>query len=120
MFDFLMSDAMAQAATAGAKQNPVMQFVPLIMIGVIFYFLILRPQKKRMDQEQNFNKGLTKGDEVYTKSGIIGKITGLTDKVVTLEVSEGVKVKFVRAQVQGKADALFAKAETKATPIKAK
>lgn len=110
MFDFLFATAQAQEAAAGAP-NPIMQFAPFIFIFIIFYFLMIKPQKKRLEQEQAMLSSLNKGDEVYTKSGIIGTITGLTEKIVTLEVSEGVKMKILRAQVGGPAQKLFEKTE---------
>lgn len=113
MFDLLVdflfgSVAMAQeAAAAGPKQNAFGGLFPIVAIFAIFYFLMLRPQKKRMDEEQKMNAALKKGDEVYTKSGVIGTITGLTEKVVTLEVSEGVKMKFLRSYVGGSTEKIF-------------
>jgi len=97
---FLQS-ANSFAEGAAAAQNPMMQFLPLILVFVIFYFLMLRPQKKKFEEEQAMLSKLQKGDEIYTKSGMIGTIHGLTEKVVTLETAEGVKFKFLRSQVGG-------------------
>lgn len=94
------TSAFAQTADAAA-QNPLMQFLPLVVVFVIFYFLMIRPQKKKFEQEQALLEKLAKGDEVYTKSGLIGTIYGITDTVVTLEVSEGVKLKVLKSQVAG-------------------
>jgi len=94
------TSAFAQAQTA-ANANPMLQFLPLVAVFVLFYFLMLRPQKKKMEEEQVMLSALQKGDEVYTKSGFIGTIYGLTDKVVTLEATEGVKFKVLRSQVGG-------------------
>lgn len=88
-------------AAAGQAQSPLMQFLPLVVVFVIFYFLMIRPQKKKYDQEQALLKELTKGDEIYTKSGLIGTIYGMTDTVVTLEVSEGVRFKVLKSQIGG-------------------
>lgn len=94
--------AHADGAPAAASQaNPIMQFVPLLVVFGIFYFLMLRPQKKKFEEEQDMLSKLQKGDEVYTKSGIIGTIYGLTEKIVTLETSENVKIKFLRSQIGG-------------------
>ena len=84
-------------------------FVPFILIFAIFYFLMIRPQKKRLQEEQNMLNALGKGDEIFTKSGILGKITGISDKVVTLEVADGVMLKVLRAQIGGLARKLFNK-----------
>jgi preprotein translocase subunit YajC len=105
----LIATAHAQAATAttAAAPNPIMQFVPFILVFVVFYFLMIRPQKKRLEAEQKLITQLTKGDEIYTKSGVIGVITGLTEKIVTIEISEGVKMKVIRSQIGGLANKLF-------------
>jgi preprotein translocase subunit YajC len=96
----------AFAQDAGG-QNPIMTFVPFILMFFVFYFLMIRPQKKKMELEQTFNSAMKKGDEVYTKSGAFGKIQGLNEKVVTLEISEGVKVKYLRSQIAGSAKNIF-------------
>jgi preprotein translocase subunit YajC len=112
MFDLFMSDAMAQGAAAGAtQQSPFVQFVPFVLIFLVMYFLMIRPQKKRMQEEQSFISKLSHGDEVYTKSGILGKITGIADKVVTLEVENGAKMKVLKTHIGGSSSALFAEAK---------
>ncbi len=68
---------------------------------------MIRPQKKKLEDEAKFNSALKKGDEVYMKSGMIGTIYGLTDRIVTLEVSEGTKMKFLRSQVGGATKNIF-------------
>lgn len=110
MFDLFIASAHAQEA-AGGQQNIMMSFLPFILIFAIFYFLMIRPQKKRLEEEQSMINSLSKGDEVYTKSGILGKIVGLTDKVITLEVNDGVKLKVLRSQVGGLVEKLFEKKE---------
>lgn len=110
MLDFFMSSAHAQEAAA-QQQSILMSFLPFILIFAIFYFLMIRPQKKKLEEEQAMINSLSKGDEVYTKSGILGKIVGLTDKVITLEVGDGVKFKILRAQVGGLAEKIFEKKE---------
>tara|TARA_Y100000385_G_C12848341_1_gene531888 strand:+ start:264 stop:608 length:345 start_codon:yes stop_codon:yes gene_type:complete len=106
MLGLLISNAHAQAAAAPA-QSPLMSFVPLVLVFFVFYFLMIKPQKKKMQEEQKFIANMQKGQEVYTKSGMIGKIHGLTDKIVTLEIEGGTKIKFLRNQVAGSAKALF-------------
>jgi preprotein translocase subunit YajC len=110
LIDLFVPVAHAQEAAQGAP-NPLVQFAPLLIVFGIFYFLMIRPQKKRLDEEKKMIDQLSKGDEIYTKSGIIGKITGLTEKIMTLEVSDGVKVKVLRSQVGGPAQSLFEKKE---------
>ena len=104
----ILSSAYAQEAAAGQPtQNPLMSFLPFLVIFFIFYFLMIKPQKKKMEEEQAMINSIGKGDEIYTKSGIIGTITGITDKIVTLEVSDGVKMKVVKNQIGGLAKKLF-------------
>ncbi len=98
---FLSTNAFAQAPAAAPAQNPLMQFLPLVVVFIIFYFLMIRPQKKKFEEEQALLEKLSKGDEIYTKSGIIGTVYGLTDTVVTVEVSEGVKFKVLKSQIGG-------------------
>jgi preprotein translocase subunit YajC len=111
MFGLLISNAHAQAA--GAAGNPIMNFVPIILVFIVFYFLMIRPQKKKMQDEQKFVAELQKGTEVFTKSGMIGRIHGLTDKVVTLEVEGGVRIKFLRSQIAGSTKSLNETSEDK-------
>lgn len=103
--------SIAYAQEAAQQPNPIMSMVPLIAVFFIFYFLMIRPQKKRMEEEKKFILSLDKGQEVYTKSGLIGKIYGLTDKVVTLEVEDGHKVKYLRSQIAGSTAELFKEKE---------
>lgn len=102
----MISNAYAQSTTA-AQQNPIMGFVPFILVFIVFYFLMIRPQKKRIEQEKIFLGALKKGDEIYTKSGIIGTIVGLTDKVVNLEITHGVRIKVLKSHIADTAEKLF-------------
>jgi preprotein translocase subunit YajC len=106
MFGLLISNAYAQDA---AQQGPsgFASFIPMIAIGFVIYFLMIRPQNKKMQQEREYISALQKGDEVYTKSGLIGKIHGLTDKIVTLELDGGTKVKMLRGTIAGPVSQLF-------------
>ena len=88
------------AAGAGGAQG-LMSFLPLILIFVVFYFLLIRPQQKKAKAHQEFIDNLKKGDEVLTSGGIQGKITGLTDRVATLEIAENVRVKIARPYILG-------------------
>ena len=98
--NFLFANAYAQDAAAGAAAQPnaMAQFAPFVIIFIIFYFLMIRPQKKKLQEEQTMLNSLAKGDEIFTKSGIIGKIHGLTEKIMTIEVEDGMKVKMLRSQ----------------------
>ena len=94
--------ATTDAATAApaAQQPSVFGMLPfmLVMFGVM-YFLMIRPQQKRMKEHQSLISGLKNGDEVVTSAGIIGTIAGMSEKVVTLEVSKNVQLKILKSQV---------------------
>jgi len=77
----------------------------LLMFGV-FWFILIRPQVKKQKAHQALLEALQKGDMVITRGGIIGKITGITDKLLTLELQEKVRVRVLRTYVEGKYDAL--------------
>jgi len=91
--------------------------LPMVAMVGIFYFLVLRPQSKKAKEHQAMLSELKKGDEVVTQGGIIGKISGLTDAELTLQVQEGVRIRVTRASVQGRygAAAAAAKPESKAS-----
>jgi len=71
----------------------------LILMGVVFYFLLIRPQQKRAKEHRELLEGLKRGDEVITQGGLIGKVTKVDETEVTIEISEGVKVKVVKQTV---------------------
>ena len=101
----LVSTAMAMGPPPGGAQgqgNPLLGLMPLVIIVLIFYFLMLRPQQKRAKQHKAFLDALKRGDEVMTSGGIIGRVAGLTDDVVTLEVDDKVRIKVIRSQIAGK------------------
>jgi len=111
MLGILISNAYAQDAVAAAPAQPnaFTSMLPLVMVFAIFYILMIRPQKKRADKEKEFVTNLQKGTEVYTKSGMIGTITSITEKVVTLEVESGTKIKVLRSQIGGALADIYAK-----------
>jgi preprotein translocase subunit YajC len=88
--------------------------MPFVLIFVVFYFMLIRPQQKKQREAQEWLKSLKKGDEVVTSGGLIGRISGLTDAVVTLELQEKVRVKVLRSSITGKPPAPGAPAESNA------
>jgi preprotein translocase subunit YajC len=96
--DWLIPSASAQAA-GGAQSNPIMQLLPLILIFVVFYFLLIRPQAKRAKEHKAMVAALAVGDEVVTSGGILGKVTEAGEQFLTVEVAEGVRVKVQRHTV---------------------
>ncbi len=92
---------LAQTAPEGGQTSPFMGFLPFILIAVVFYFIFFRPQQKQQKQHQGFLQGLKKGDEVVTQGGIIGEVVSVEDRVVTLNIGGGTKVRMLKAQVAG-------------------
>jgi preprotein translocase subunit YajC len=97
----------------GQSQNPVVAFLPFILIAVVFYFVFFRPQARQAKQHQSFVGGLKKGDEVLTQGGIIGTVIMVEDRTVTLDVGSGTKVRVVKTQVSGAWKPVEPKAEAK-------
>jgi preprotein translocase subunit YajC len=75
--------------------------VPILLMFVIFYFLLIRPQQKQARKHQDFIKNLKVGDRVVTSGGLHGEVKGLTETTVTLEIAEKVRVKVTRSAVSG-------------------
>ncbi len=96
--DFLISSAMAQDA-AGQAPSMLGSLLPLILIVVIFWFLLIRPQMKRNKQHRELVAGLSVGDEVVTAGGMLGKITEVGDSFVSMEVTDGVVIKLQKHSV---------------------
>ncbi len=86
-----ISNAYAQTAAAGAESS-LMSFLPIILMFVVLYFLMIRPQMKRQKEQKAMMDALTKGDEVVTAGGILGRVTKVTDAYVTLEIANGTEV----------------------------
>ena len=84
---------------AGGGANAFMQFAPLLMILVVFYFFMIRPQMKKQKEQQSFADSLEKGKEVVTASGIIAKINKIEGGVVTLEVANGTFIRVVKSAI---------------------
>jgi preprotein translocase subunit YajC len=97
--DFLISTAAAQAAGGASQQAMWMQLLPLVLIFVVFYFLLIRPQTKRAKEHREMLGRLATGDEVVTTGGILGKITEVGDTFVSLEIAKGVEIKVQKVQV---------------------
>jgi preprotein translocase subunit YajC len=90
----------AFAQNSGAeKPSFLMQMVPMMAILGVFFFFIIRPKAKQQKMQQEFTAQLKRGDEVLTSSGIFGTIEGLTEKFVTLEVAQGVRIRVLRSTV---------------------
>jgi preprotein translocase subunit YajC len=109
----LITPAFAQGAGAGSGADVALQFVPFVLIFVIMYFLILRPQQRRARQHQDMVKNVRRGDTVVTTGGIVGRVSKVTDEAseIEVEIAEGVRVKVVRTMI--------AEVRAKGEPVKA-
>jgi preprotein translocase subunit YajC len=97
--EWLISSAAAQATGTAAQPNALMQMLPLVLIFVVFYFLLIRPQAKRAKEHKAMVASLSAGDEVVTGGGILGKVAEVSDQFLVVEVAEGVQVKVQRHTV---------------------
>ena len=95
--------------------GPASPLIMMVLMFVVFYFLLIRPQVKRQKEHQAVLSSLKKGDMVVTRGGIIGKISGVSDAILTIELQEKVRVRVLRSHVDGKyVDASSGGAESKA------
>jgi preprotein translocase subunit YajC len=90
----------AQASPLGG--DPFSVLIPLVLVMVIFYFLMFRPQQKRAKEHQELIKNLRRGDTVVTSGGLVGKVTKVVDEEqIEVEIADGVRVRQVRSMVSG-------------------
>jgi len=94
--DFFIASAYAQDA---APQGGLLSFLPLIVIFVVFYFLLIRPQMKRAKEHKALVSNLANGDEVVTNGGLLGRITHVGESFVTVELADNVSVKLQKHAV---------------------
>ncbi|MCA0176935.1 MAG: preprotein translocase subunit YajC [Proteobacteria bacterium] len=96
-----ISEAFAQTAPAApaSATSSLMQFLPLILMFVVLYFIMIRPQMKRQKEHKALIDALAKGDEVVLASGLYGRVTRLAEGVVHIEIASGVEVRVQRASV---------------------
>lgn len=97
----LISSAYAQAAGAApGLDSQIMSFAPLVLIFVVFYFLLIRPQQKRMKQHKEMLGAVRRGDRVVTNGGIIGTVNKVVNNdELILEIADGVKVRALRSGI---------------------
>lgn len=109
---FASSQSFAQAG-AGAPST-LMNMVPIAVMFAIVYILMIRPQMKRQKDHASFVANLKRGEEVLTTGGILGRIEGLTELYVTLEIAPSVRIRVLRSQIASPVPAANAGAEVKA------
>ncbi len=97
----LFSTAFAQAGGAPPAGFDLMAFVPLILIFVVFYFLLIRPQQQKAKEHKAMIEALRRGDRVVTAGGIVGTVTrvGGSDDEISLEIADGVRVRVIRSTI---------------------
>lgn len=82
-----------------AQPSPILQFLPLVLLFVIFYFLLIRPQQKKQKDHDNMISKLDKNDEVITAGGIHATIVAVSDKTATLRIADNVKVEVEKTSI---------------------
>ena len=107
----LITPAFAQATPAGGSGDIIFQLVPFVLIFVIMWFLIIRPQQRRAREHQEIIKNVRRGDTIVSTGGIVGKVTKVTDDPeIEVEIADGVRVRLVRAMI--------AEVRTRGEPVK--
>lgn len=97
-----ISSAFAQAAPAAAPgdmQSSLMGMLPLVLMFVVLYFVMIRPQMKKAKDHKNMVEALGKGDEVVTAGGVLGKVTKVSESFISIEVANGVELQLQRSSV---------------------
>ena len=98
---FFLTENIAYAMSPGGGEGGggFSTFIPLILMFVIFYFLLIRPQQKKTKEHRQMVSSLKKGDRIVTSGGLHGRITGLSDAILTVEIADKVRVKVARGNV---------------------
>jgi len=108
----LFAGILLQASPDGGPMSMISTFIPFVLIIVVFYFLILRPQQKRQKERQKLLASVKVGDEVITAGGIFGKVDHIEDKVLYIKIADNVKIRVTMdsvSQIVGVTDKLPAK-----------
>jgi preprotein translocase subunit YajC len=95
----LISNAYAQTAAAAGPMDSIMQFLPIILMFVVLYFLMIRPQMKKAKEHKALLDALSKGDEVVTQGGMAGRITKVGDDFVSIEIAEKIEIQVQKPAV---------------------
>jgi preprotein translocase subunit YajC len=102
-FSVFISSAFAQtapaAAASGGMESTLMSMLPLVLMFVVLYFVMIRPQMKKQKEHRSMIDALAKGDEVATAGGLLGKVSKLGESNISLELAEGVEVQLQRSAV---------------------
>lgn len=93
--------AFAMGGKGDGAAGGLASLIPILLMFVIFYFILIRPQQKQARKHQDFVKNLKAGDRVVTTGGLHGTVTGMTESTITLEIADKVRVKVTRSAVSG-------------------
>ena len=91
--------APAAAAAGGDMQSSLMSMLPLVLMFVVLYFVMIRPQMRKQKEHRTMIEALAKGDEIVTSGGLLGKVTKMGDSYLSLEVASGVELQVQRSAV---------------------
>ena len=98
--NLFIGNAYAQAAAPAAQDGGILQFLPLFILVLVFYFMILRPQNKRAKEQKAMIEALQKGDEVVAAGGLLGRVVKVEENYVSMEVANGVTINVQKSSVQ--------------------
>jgi preprotein translocase subunit YajC len=94
-----ISSAFAQTASGGDFQSSLMSMLPLVLMFVVLYFVMIRPQMKRQKEHRAMIDALAKGDEIATAGGLLGRVTRMGDAYLSVEIANGIEVQLQRSAV---------------------
>lgn len=94
-----ISSAYAQAAAGGSTQDTLLGMLPLVLMFVVLYFVMIRPQMKKQKEHKSMVDALAKGDEVVTAGGMLGKVSKIGETYISVELASGVEVQMQRSAV---------------------
>lgn len=97
--EFLFDNAWAQAAAPAAQDPGLVGFLPLVILFVVFYLFLIRPQMKRQKEHQKMVQALHKGDEIVTSGGVLGRVNDIGDSFLKVEIAKGVEIKLQKQAV---------------------
>lgn len=95
----LISNAFAQTAAAAGPMDSLSQFLPIILMFVVLYFLMVRPQMKKAKEHKALLAGISKGDEVVTQGGLAGRVTKVGDDFVTIAIADNVEIQMQKPAI---------------------
>ncbi len=90
----MINNLIAMAQQPGQESNPLTMFLPLVLMGAVFYFMIIRPQSKRQKEREKMLSAVQKGDKVVTTGGLHGTVSSVEEATIIVQVAENVKLKF--------------------------